>query len=393
MKKTIVCMLIAVMLVLSSVTVLAYDESALETYLYTAENEVGSLVAKNNTPTIDGNISTGEGWSNALYIDYTNMPTLWGPSSRCIITGNVYFAWDTDGIYVAADIADPTMVLSKGEAEPDESGMNEYGYDGDVFVFGIDPVGSCFAAGMVSDKDFSAWYCMSLLEGGAFKVYRSHANDADITDSVKGAAKSTTTGWAFECMIPWNTIIDDTMISSMGDVQLTAEEITTLGAISNVGIMYMDRAIVSEDVAVFKSSSDETPEGEIFTLSRNVSVPLVHADGQGWNSGTSALRSYGLKLAMGDAAGVAPETQPKETEPEDTTTEAPVTEEAPEETEEVTEEVKEEDTTKKDTVRYDNNDEESEEGGSNATLFIIIGVAAVVVIAVVVFIVIKKKKA
>ena len=202
MKKTIVCMLIAVMLVLSSVNVLAYDLSTLDTYLYTAENEVGSLVAKNNTPTIDGNISTGEGWSDAKVIDYTNMPTLWASSSRCIIKGNVYFAWDTNGLYVAADIADPTMVLSKGEDEANEEGMNEYGYDGDVFVLGIDPLASCFDAGMVSNEDFTAWYCMSILEGGAFKVYRSHANDAEITDTVKGAAKTTTTGWALECMIP-----------------------------------------------------------------------------------------------------------------------------------------------------------------------------------------------
>ncbi|MBR6514682.1 MAG: hypothetical protein IKT46_07610 [Clostridia bacterium] len=403
MKKTIVCMLIAVMLVLSSVSVLAYDDSALTTYLYGENNEVGSLVAKNGTPTIDGNISTGEGWSAAKAIDYTNMPTLWGPSSRCIIKGNVYFAWNTNGLYVGADITDPTKVLSKGEGEPDDSGMNEYGYDGDVFVMGIDPVGACFDAGMVSNDDFTAWYCMSLLEDGTFKVYRSQHNEADITDNVTGAARTTNTGWALECMIPWDTIIDDTMVASLGDVQLTVDEITTLGAVSNVGIMYLDRAVMGDDVRVFASSSDETPDGEIFTLSRNVSVPLVHADGQGWGSGTSALRSYGLKLAMGDTAGVAPETETKATEPVET---EPVATEEPDETEE-----KADDTTKKkETVRYDENgnlivddgegDEANTTGGSGLLGLGVVGiiiiaaiaVAVVAVVVVVVIVVIKKKK-
>ena len=191
MKKTIVCMLIAVMLILSSVSVLAYDESHLASMEFPQNADIGSLVAKNNTPTIDGNISTGEGWSDAKYIDYTNMPHMWGSSSRCLITGNVYFAWDTAGIYVAADITDPTMVISTGEDEPDDNGDIEYGYNGDVFTLCIDPMGACNEIGM--GEEFSAWYNMSILEGGAFKVYRSKYNGSDITDSVKGAAKTTTT--------------------------------------------------------------------------------------------------------------------------------------------------------------------------------------------------------
>lgn len=390
MKKTILCMLIAVMLVLSSMSVFAYDLASLEQYLYTASNEIGSVNAKNSTPTVDGNISSGEGWSDAVAIDYTNMPTYWASSSRCIISANLYFAWNANGVYVAADITDPTMVLSTGEDEPNDEGIAEYGYNGDVFIFAMDPLGACFESGMVSSGERSAWYCMSMFEGGAVKVYRSNANDGEV-DSVTAKGTKTSKGWAVECMIPWDVIIEDTFVASMGDVDLTVEDITTAGAISNVGIIYMDRAVLNADVEVFKGSDDETPEGGVFTLSRNISVPLVHADGQGWQTGGESLRSYGLKFTIADATGYAPETEApvadtepvEDTEPAKDNDTEEIVEDEPEDTTEKEEE-------KKPAIREDK--EDKDEGGS--MLPIIIAVVAVVVVAaaVVVVILIKKKK-
>ncbi len=394
MKKTILCMLIAVMLVLSSMSVFAYDLASLDQYLYTASNEIGSVNAKNNTPTIDANISAGEGWSDAVAIDYTNMPTYWASSSRCIMSANLYFAWNTNGVYVAADITDPTMVLSTGEDEPNDSGLNEYGYNGDVFIFGIDPLAACFDSGMVSSGDRTAWYCMSMFEGGALKVFRTNANDGEVTDSVTAKGAKTSKGWALECMIPWDVIIEDTFVASMGDVDLTVDEITTAGAISNVGIIYMDRAVLTPDVEVFKGSTDETAEGDVFTLSRNISVPLVHADGQGWQTGGESLRSYGLKFAIADATGYAPETEAPvvDTEPviEDTD---PVEDETDDVTEDEPKDTEKEEKESNSPIR--GNDEDKDDDNS-MLVPIIIGVVAAVVVAaavVVVIIILKKKKA
>lgn len=394
MKKTILCMLIAVMLVLSSMSVFAYDLASLDQYLYTASNEIGSVNAKNSSPNIDANISSGEGWSDAVAIDYTNMPTYWASSSRCIITANLYFAWDNNGVYVAADITDPTMVLSTAEDEPNDAGMNEYGYNGDVFIFGIDPLAACFNSGMVSSGDRTAWYCMSMFEGGAVKVFRTNANDGEVTDSVNVKGTKTSKGWAVECMIPWDVVIEDTFVASLGDVNVTKEEITTAGAISNVGIIYMDRAVLSPDVEVFKGSADETAEGEVFTLSRNISVPLVHADGQSWQTGGESLRSYGLKLAIADASGFAPETEAPvvDTEPVEEDTEEIVEDDTEEIVEDDTEDVAEEEEESKSPIR--GNDDDEDEGGS-ILVPVIIAIVAVVVVAagvVVAVIIIKKKK-
>ena len=407
MKKMIVSILVVVMLVLSSMSVFAYDESALDTYACPKNTDIGSHVAKNGSPTVDANITEGEGWSDAKYIDYVNMPTLWGSSSRCIISGNLYFAWDDSGLYFAADITDPTMVYSKSEVT-DGTDDSSYGYDGDVFVFAIDPADVCFnEASMVSrdeKSDRSVWYCVSMFEGGTVKVWRSNCNDGEITDVVTVAGTSTTTGWAFECKLPWDIVIEDVLNHTLGDADVTKEEITALGTVSSVGIQYMDRAVLTEDVLVFKGSSDPAVEGDVFTLSRNISMPLIHADSQGMDTGGTCIISHGLKLAMGDAEGNAPETTTEATE----TTPAPETTPKEEETEDDETESSTESTAKT-TVRYDDDgnliteapgdgaadeDDGNKDGNGGLGVPTIIGIvaAAVAVVAVVVIIIVKKKK-
>ncbi len=386
MKKIrIISLVVAALFILSSLSIFAeYDPAA-----YQYVEGAGKVIAKNNTPTIDGNISASEGWSDAKTLNATNMANFWSASSLCVITANVYFAWDTEGLYLAADIADGTHILTTGEDDIDanDDGSNDYGWNGDVLIFGIDPLGACFDAGMTQTGDRTAWYCFSVAEGGVFKCYQSNtqSNDSDITDSLNGRATITSLGWAFECMIPWERIIDDTMNVTLGDVQLTVDEITLAGAISSVGIMYMDRAVASDELAQFNSSSNAVDNGTVFTITRAISVPTVHKDGQAWMYGGESLRSYGIELAIGDASGFAPETTTEEvTEPETTTAKA---------TEKDTEE--EEEDTKKETEAEDTTEavEDTEEGGVNVGLIIGIAAAVVVVAAVVVFIVIKKKKA
>ena len=388
MKKTrIVCMLVAVMFVLSSLAVFAdYDPNA---YLYPETNEVGQIIAKNNTPTIDANISDGEGWSDMKTLDYTNMPVFWGPDSRCIITANVRFAWDTTNLYLAADVADATMVYSSAEEEPNEYGVVEYGYTGDVLVFGIDPLAACLNAGMSANGQRTAWYCFAIGEGNVFKAYRSNSegSDGDIVDKVQGAVTSTSTGWALEVALPWEMILEDTFTVSFGDVDLTVDEVTVAGAISNAGIMYMDRAIATPELAVFNSGSDAVAEGELFTIGRSITVPLVHADGMKWSDGGESLRSYGIGLTIGDAAGVAPETTVAETTEE--VTEAVTTEADEEEPKEEAEETKAD---AEESEALDETAATEEEGGAPVGLIIGIVAAIVVVAAVGVVIVIKKMK-
>ncbi|MBE6687608.1 MAG: DUF4690 domain-containing protein [Ruminococcaceae bacterium] len=395
-KMRILSVLMVVLFMLSSLSVAAYN---LDDYL-PYDGEVGSAVVKNSTPTVDGSVSASEGYSAPVTLNYKNMPTYWSASSRCIINADVYFAWDDNGLYVGANITDPTLLLSTGDDNVVDSENEEYGFNGDVFVFAIDPLKACYDIGMTSTGERTAWYCMSIGENDEFMCYSTNHIGAsgDITKQVNGAAKKTgETSWSVECMIPWSMICDDTDAVTYGDVRLDEEDLAKAGVYSKCGVIYMDRAIANEETLIF--STQEHEEGDIFTIARAISVPLVHEDGMDRNTGGESLRSYGIKLMTADSAGVAPEF-PEEGTP----TFDPEENSDPEETKETketmgkTDEEDEEDDIPEETEKREKGDTATtldNNGGGISVGLIIAIVAGVVVIAavvVVVIVVLKKKK-
>lgn len=396
-KMRILSVLMLVVFMLSSLSVAAYN---LEDYL-PCDSEVGSAVVKNSTPTVDGSVSTAEGYSDPVVLNYRNMHGLWSASSRCIITADVHFAWDETGLYVGANIVDPTLLLSTGEDDVDNDGENVYGWNGDVFIFAIDPMSACYDIGMSFTGDRTAWYAMSIGEGDKFMCYASNlgGGSADITKKVTGAAKKTSdTSYTVECLLPWKLILDDISTVSYGDVDLKVSEVAKSGVFSKSMVMYMDRAIATEETMIF--STQELEEGQVFTLARSVTVPLIHADGNDRNTGGESIRSYGIWMMTADENGVAPDF------PTDT-----VTPGYEEETEDETEDAAGEtnaavnNNNKKDEVE-ETEPEETErqigdvdtvlktDKGGNTGLIIGIAAGAVVVVAavVVVLVVVKKKK-
>lgn len=372
MKKirAIGVIVLTLIMLMSTISFAAYDDASIAPF----SEGVGQIIAKNNTPTIDGTASESEGYSTVKELNSTNMGLFWSPASRCIMSAKVYFAWDAKNLYLAADITDPSMVLSTEEDETE--GDNIYGYNGDMFVFMIDPLEECFNSGMTQSGDKTAWYCFGIGEGNVLKAYRTQVNDADLSTDVTGVATTTTNGWAFEVSIPWSTITDDTFAASSGDVDLKTADITTPGAISKACVMYLDRAVASPEFAQFNTGSGAVAEGKVFTLSRNITIPTTLPDGtSGTVNGGESVRSYGIDLTIGDAAGVAPvtETTAKVTEAETTA----------------------KSTKKKETTAAKETEEKKEEKTENGGLGIgaIIGiiVGAVIVIGVVVFIIIKNK--
>ena len=361
--------LVLVML-MSTVSFAAYDTAD---YPFFSDG-VGQIIAKNNTPTIDGTASESEGYSVVKELNSTNMAPFWSPQSMCIIKANVYFAWDAKNLYLAADITDPSMMLSK--AEDDSEGKNDYGYDGDMFVFMLDPLGECFNSGMTQTNNRTAWYCFGIGEGNMLKSYRTQVNEADLSTDVSGVATTTTNGWAFEVSIPWATIVDDTFSASSGDVDLKVEDITTAGAISKAGVMYLDRAVANEEFAQFNQGSGAVAEGKTFTISRNITIPKTLPDGtDGVQNGGESVRSYGIDLTIGDADGVAPITEKVETTKAETTAK----------------ETKAKSTTKAEETQKEEKKEEKSGGlGVGAIIGIVLGV--LVVAGVIVFFVMKNKK-
>ncbi|MBE6573151.1 MAG: hypothetical protein E7652_02025 [Ruminococcaceae bacterium] len=311
MKKTrVFSVLFIIILLCTSLSV--YAEYNLDDYQYDENARYSDMVnasARKASPTLDANITDAEGWGTTVTYDYTNMPPFWGPSSRCITSKAVRYAWDDTGIYIAADITDPSMIASTGEDMLNDEGINEYGWNGDTFIFAIDPLNALFYDGFTSNIDKSVHYCISIDSTDKFICYAAYSEylNGDITSTVKGAAKLTDKGWKFECMIPWDRILSDTQAASYDTVRLSKDDITLPGLISNVGIMYMDRSVAGGEFDVFGTFGAET--GDIFTLSRSICVPKVHADGMDSMTGGDGIRSYGTKLVLADSEGNSPEVE------------------------------------------------------------------------------------
>ena len=248
--------------------------------------EIGEIPCPYGAPAVDGAIGTAEGWSAAQYFDKTNTDGAWG-GEEVVITGNIYRAYDDKNLYIAADIVIPELSLSEGEdwIEGDETG-NKPGWDGDVFVYTVDPLGEFVNLGFGSDVGI--WYCFGIFEGNVVRTYRTHVNDGEITDTVKAAGTVTDGGWRFEAAIAWETVCKDVEDISYGDIVLTPADLVKAGNKITSSMIYYDRVYDPEQT-------------ERITGSRYATICTTCADG---TPGTSAtpwqLKTYGMHFILGE---------------------------------------------------------------------------------------------
>ena len=278
--------------------------------------EIGEIPCPWGTPTLDGTIDASEGWSAAQYIDKTNTDGAWG-GEEVLITGNIYRAYDETNLYIAADIVIPELSLSEGEDWIEGAGEtgNKPGWDGDVFVYTLDPLGELVSQGFVSDA--GVWYCFGIFEGNVVRCYRTHVNDGEVSDVVKSAGAVTDGGWRFEAAIPWETICKDVEDITYGDIAFTPADLAKSGNKISGEMIYYDRVYDAEAT-------------ERITGSRYATICTTCADG---TPGTSAtpwmLKCYGMHFML--------EAKPSEdTTASDTTTAGNDTTTAAEQTEVVT---------------------------------------------------------
>lgn len=189
------------------------------------------------SPVIDGNIAADGGcWSDAAYVNAATCGHFWG-GNALNATAEVYFAYNDDGLYFAADIIDNNetsgFVVSTGYDNIDD----DYGFNGDVMTLMLDPLG-LFER---SSHQSTAWYNVGIFSDNTVKVVRSRVNDADITDSVETAGFITEDGWTFEIFIPWSIIVSDVSAASGSSLSATAAKLSAIGAVSRASCMYMDR--------------------------------------------------------------------------------------------------------------------------------------------------------
>lgn len=277
MKRIFLLILCSVMLCGMLLPVLAGEEDF--------KGEIGDIGCPWGAPAIDGNITDTEGWSAVQPLNKENTDGGWG-AIPVEVEGSLRTAYDTEYLYIAAEIILPEISLSEGEDWIDggETG-NMPGWDGDVFVFTLDPLNKLLDAGFISDT--SVWYCFGIFEGNVIRTYRTHANDGEISDIVSAKGKLTDGSWCLEAAIPWETICKDVSDISYGDVEITPEEITE-GREVTCAMIYYDRRYDPEAT-------------ERITYHRYVTIATTCADGtEGIMATPWMLKAYGIHLQLGE---------------------------------------------------------------------------------------------
>lgn len=233
-----------------------------------------------STPIVDGFIEQGA-WSAAAYLNDATCGRFWDinePTS----TAELYFAYDDNGLYFAADITDSDsangFVASTGYDNIDNSGSKKpYGFNGDVMNLMLDPLG-VFEKN--TNKQTTPWYNIGIFADNTVKVYRSQVNEKDITASVTAKGEITDYGWCFEVCIPWSVIVSD--VSAQG-LSATQAKLATIGSVSRAACMYMDRYY--------------TESGAVSTWGRFITVCDKTYDGyNGCQTSGVVAKAYGITL-------------------------------------------------------------------------------------------------
>lgn len=269
--------------------------------------DVGNINVPMATPSVDGNITANEGWSESVYA-YKDLMATFGNCNEILQSFYLYYAYDKDGLYYAADILDSSFVLSTGEDDIDNvendfniKNENVYGYNGDIFTFTIDPLGEFLNEGYMSNTDYNAWYSVGIFEGNICRMYRAHNRSGDITADVRVNGRVTENGWCFEAFIPWAFICQDAEDISFGDITVTPEELYADTAAHRAMAIYMDRFVDPES-------------GDVATFQRFATCGYVLADGlMGYLSSGVCLKAYGITLTMNGSGEVSTDTTAADT--------------------------------------------------------------------------------
>jgi len=197
------------------------------------------------SPVIDGKIENNGSWSAAADFSDATVGYFWATNPNTT-EADLYFAYDDNGLYFAAKIVDNNssngFVASTGYDNINNDGTSlPYGFNGDVMTLMLDPMG-IFEK---SSYQTTPWYNVGIFADGTVRVYRSKANEADITSSVSAAGKITSTGWRFEVYIPWSIIATDVSAASSSNFSVTEVQLATVGSVSRAACMYMDRYYTS----------------------------------------------------------------------------------------------------------------------------------------------------
>ncbi|MBE6685885.1 MAG: hypothetical protein E7591_01485 [Ruminococcaceae bacterium] len=237
-----------------------------------------------STPVIDGMIEDNGNWSEPAYFNDATIGRFWGWNPPTT-TAELYFAYDTSGIYFAADITDndPSngFVVSSGYDNINPSGNTKpYGFNGDTMTLMLDALG-VFER---TTTQTTPWYNVSIYGDNSVHVYRSQVNEGDITSSCTASGMISDTGWRFEVKIPWSVISAD--VTKAGKTA-SVTNLSKIDSVSRAAVMYMDRY--------------KTANGTTDTWGRFITVCESTYDGtNGCYTNGVVAKAYGLVLNHAD---------------------------------------------------------------------------------------------
>lgn len=234
------------------------------------------------SPVIDGSIEETGVWSSAAYHNDNTVGYYW--ASRPIThEAAMYFAYDEEYFYFAADItdndADSGLVYSKSASYD-----LEYGYTGDVITLMLDPLG-LYEKSAYPD---TPRYNIGIFSNGGIGVFRTMVNPGPITSSVQAKGTVTSKGWRFEVAIPWSVIQKDMTSITTYALNPSLSAMYAKSAVSKASCIYMDRYV----------KSDST----IDTWGRFITVCEETYDGlKGVETNGTDAKSFGIVLINGEA--------------------------------------------------------------------------------------------
>ncbi len=253
------------------------------------------------SPSVDGNITENEGWSEPAYINEDTGFTHW-QHNTFQVWAEARFALNKNGFYFSANILEgvaayePTYNSAswtdsrcpmKGEMKDDVVP------DADRFILHIDPLCKFLDGRKYGGADYVPNYTICIDEDENIHVQGWRKV---ITDKVIAEGSFIEGGWRFEAFIPWDVIIDDVyklsektlQQVSYGDYVITADEIISHQAPIKVGLQYDDR---------YNGKNGERASG--FTY---YTPPVTRQDGMPSNIGLiNGVNVLGIDLTVSDA--------------------------------------------------------------------------------------------
>ena len=172
-----------------------------------------------------------------------------------------------------------------------EDDIDEYaGWNGDVIGINFDFLSEYDNEQFNDNGDHTTLYNFGLFEDGSVRVARSYFDNGEITEECQTAGHKTDSGFCFEAMIPWSTLVDDAnscAVQNGLEHTYTVDEVKTIGTVHRASVVLQDRFYDTEAEAV-------DTWGRFITVCETTSYGMA-----GYSTSANNVGSYGLHLQIG----------------------------------------------------------------------------------------------